>query len=330
MGDTSTPQIDHRHSLYLQPSDTLGAILINIKLTCLENYGLWSRSMRLALLEKNKLGFTKGTCVKSLYKGELADLWKRCNDIALSWIRRCVSQEQLPSIVHVSNAAKVWAEFKERFEKSNLTRLYHLWTQVGTLTQGYPPDFKSKRKPMQGAGGFKTYTNNATVEGNNSAEGNSSTESQSQGHYITEEEYKQRVDLLNKSSAGDCKLNMAGTSHYITSCKEKLVDINILRSPESRKVQVPTGNRPQITDIGSAIILVGPRIKNVLHVIDFKFNLLSVSKLTKDLVCTVKFFPVLSFTRSYSGKVMGNGRKIDDLYILIGAIKPVVATTMIK
>lgn len=39
-------------------------------------------------------------------------------------------------IVYASNAAKVWAEFKERFGKSNLTRFYHLWTQIGTLTQG--------------------------------------------------------------------------------------------------------------------------------------------------------------------------------------------------
>jgi len=40
MGDTSTPQIDHRHPLYLQPFDTPGAVLIDIKLTGPENYGL--------------------------------------------------------------------------------------------------------------------------------------------------------------------------------------------------------------------------------------------------------------------------------------------------
>ncbi|XP_070039220.1 uncharacterized protein [Nicotiana tomentosiformis] len=301
--------------------------------------------MRLALLGKNKLGFVEGTCVKSLYRGELADLWEQCNAVVLSWIGRCVSQQQLPSIVYASNAAKVWAEFKERFGKSNLTRFYHLWTQIGTLIKqrlvqflvglnetyahvrcqilfkppvllvneayalviqeesqralgvmdmnkepltmlagrgqmmkgkrivGYPPNFKSKRKPMQdkGAGGFKTYANNTTVEGNNSVEGHSSTESQSQGHYFTEEEYKQLIDLLNKSSVGDCKVNMAGASHHITSCKEKLVDINKLGGQESRKLQ-----------------------------------------------------------GLYSGKVMGIGRETDGLYILRKAIKPVAATTVIK
>ncbi|OIT40373.1 hypothetical protein A4A49_65512, partial [Nicotiana attenuata] len=434
------PQIDHLHPLYLQPSNTPGAVLIDIKLTGPENYGLWSRSMRLALLGKNKLGFVEGTCVKSLYKEELADPWEQCNDM-------------------------------ERFGKSNLTRFYHLWTQIGALTQGtdsvttyltkmkdfwdeqdtllpgkgcnckesepffemfyqqhlvqflvglnetyahvrsqillktlvisvneayalviqeesqralgvmdmnkepltmlagrgqmmkgkmfgifcehcgykghqkencyrivgYPPDFKSKRKPMheKGAGGFKPYANNTTVEGSTSVEGHRSTEDQSQGHYFTEEEYKQLVDLLNKSSTADYKVNMAGivsmlssdclfewiidsgASHHITSCKEKLIDVNELGSQVSRKVQVPTGNKSQITDIGSAIILDGQRIKDFLHVPDFKFNLLSVSKLTKDLVCTVKFFPDFCLLQGlYSGKVMGIGRETDGLYIL--------------
>ncbi|OIT27510.1 hypothetical protein A4A49_65019, partial [Nicotiana attenuata] len=174
---------------------------------------------------------------------------------------------------------------------------------------GYPPDFKSKIKLMQGDGGFKTYANNATVEGNSSTEGSCSTESQSQGHFFTQEEYKQLVNLLNKSSTGDCKLNMAGiismlsndcvfqwiidsrASHHIISCNEKLVDINKLGNHKSRKMHVPTGNRSHITDIRNAIILEGQRIGNVQHVPDFKFNLFLVSKLTKDLVCTVKFFP---------------------------------------
>ncbi|XP_019248578.1 PREDICTED: uncharacterized protein LOC109227840 [Nicotiana attenuata] len=231
--------------------------------------------MRLALLGKDKLGFVEGTCVKRLYKGELADLWEQCNVIVLSWIGRCVSHELLPSIVYASNAAKqllvqilvglnetyahvrsqillktpvlsvneayalVIQEKNQRalgvmdMNKEPLTMLASRGQMMkgkrfGVVCEhcgykghqkencyrimGYPPNLKSKRKPMQekGAGGFKTYANNATVERNNSAEGHSSIESQSQGHYFTEDEYKQLVDMLNKSSAGDCKVNMAG------------------------------------------------------------------------------------------------------------------------
>ncbi|KAH0692112.1 hypothetical protein KY285_019209 [Solanum tuberosum] len=70
------PQTNHNHPLHLQASDAPGVALIPMKLTGPENYGVWSRSMRLALLVKNKLGFVDGTCAKSSYKGDLAVRWE--------------------------------------------------------------------------------------------------------------------------------------------------------------------------------------------------------------------------------------------------------------
>nr|XP_016513378.1 PREDICTED: uncharacterized protein LOC107830364 [Nicotiana tabacum] len=92
--------------------------------------------MRMALLVKNKLGFIEGTCLKSSYKGELANQWERCNVVVLSWIGCTVSAELQPSIIYASNAKTVRNEFKERFDKSNLTRFYLLWIQIGSLKQG--------------------------------------------------------------------------------------------------------------------------------------------------------------------------------------------------
>ena len=49
----------------------------------------------------------------------------------------------------------------------------------------------------------------------------------------------------------------------------------------------------------------------------FKFNLLSVSKLTKELNCCVSFFPTCSiFQDLSSGKVKGIGGIDDGLYVL--------------
>lgn len=69
---TQVSQINYTYLLFLHPSDTLEALLISLKLTGPENYTLWSRSMALALLGKNKLGLVDGSCPQSLYKGELA------------------------------------------------------------------------------------------------------------------------------------------------------------------------------------------------------------------------------------------------------------------
>ena len=58
-------------------------------------------------------------------------------------------------------------------------------------------------------------------------------------------------------------------------------------------------------------------IKNVLLIPDFKFNLLSVSKLTKDLNCVVSLFPdFVIFQDLYTGQVKGIAKENVSLYHL--------------
>ncbi|XP_070012657.1 uncharacterized protein [Nicotiana sylvestris] len=97
------PTIDHNHPLYLQPTDTPGSSLISLRLTGSDNYALWSRSMRIGLLGKSKLGFVDGL---------------------------------LSTVVYASNAHKVWEDLKERFDKVNGSRVLYLHREIHTLTQG--------------------------------------------------------------------------------------------------------------------------------------------------------------------------------------------------
>ncbi|KAG5572854.1 hypothetical protein H5410_062620 [Solanum commersonii] len=95
--------IDHHHPLYLQVFDSPG-------------------------LGKGKLGFVDGNCMKIKFRGKLEKLWKKCNTIVLSWL--------IPSVVCALNAKKVWDEFKECFDRSSLTRIYYLWTEITSLRHG--------------------------------------------------------------------------------------------------------------------------------------------------------------------------------------------------
>ncbi|XP_075076649.1 uncharacterized protein LOC142163277 [Nicotiana tabacum] len=47
-----------------------------------------------------------------------------------------VAQELRKGIVYSSNAQKVWEAFKERFDKVNATKVYHMNREIGSLTQG--------------------------------------------------------------------------------------------------------------------------------------------------------------------------------------------------
>lgn len=67
--------VHHNHPFYIHPSDTQGVVLISIQLRGYENYSLWSRSMKIVLHGKNKLGFVLGTRRKELYDPSLHELW---------------------------------------------------------------------------------------------------------------------------------------------------------------------------------------------------------------------------------------------------------------
>nr|XP_016514650.1 PREDICTED: uncharacterized protein LOC107831402 [Nicotiana tabacum] len=136
---TSVPApvvIDHNHPLYLHPSDAPGSLSVGIQLIGMENYTLWDRAMRVALLGRNKLGFIDGIITRDTFGPSLGHQWDRCNAIVVSWLTGNVSKELLSRILFRSNALLVWKELQERFNKVNGSRLYSLHKEIFTLTQG--------------------------------------------------------------------------------------------------------------------------------------------------------------------------------------------------
>ncbi|XP_019235724.1 PREDICTED: uncharacterized protein LOC109216049 [Nicotiana attenuata] len=70
------------HPLYLEPTDTSGISLISFQLTSTDNFSLWYRYMKIALLGRNKLGMVGGS-----------------------------------GIAYATNADTVWMDLQERFDK---------------------------------------------------------------------------------------------------------------------------------------------------------------------------------------------------------------------
>ncbi|KAK8624288.1 hypothetical protein V6N13_065636 [Hibiscus sabdariffa] len=114
---TDTSTIDFNHPLYLHPSDMPGVVLVSHHLTGIDTYNVWYRSMRIALLAKNKLGIIDGTCKKETYGEQFSSQWEQCNAFVLSWILNTVSSELSAGIVFASSIAQVWKDLKERFDK---------------------------------------------------------------------------------------------------------------------------------------------------------------------------------------------------------------------
>ncbi|KAM3198979.1 hypothetical protein P3L10_034131 [Capsicum annuum] len=119
--------------LFLQSSDVSGVNLAHYVLTGMENYILWSKSMRAALLGKNKIGFLDGTCKNEMYEGQMACWWELVNAIVLFWIMSSILKDLVNGIVYYSNAHKVWMDIKECFNKVNATKIYHVHRGIATL-----------------------------------------------------------------------------------------------------------------------------------------------------------------------------------------------------
>ncbi|XP_027774321.1 uncharacterized protein LOC114078024 [Solanum pennellii] len=103
-------KIDHGHPLFLSSSDVPGAVQVGIQLTGMENYTLWIDS------EKKQ--------------------WDRCNAMVLSWLMSNVSKDLVSGILFRSNAALVWSDLKERFDKD-------LWDEFDSIVP--PPSCNCDR-----------------------------------------------------------------------------------------------------------------------------------------------------------------------------------------
>lgn len=136
VSSAQSSSIDQSHPFFLHHSDNPGLILVNQPLTG-ENYPSWSRSMRMAISVKNKIGFIDGT-LKRPDESDQASLnsWIRNNNIVIAWILNCVSKEISGSIIFTDSAHEIWTDLQERFQQSNGPRIFQIRHEIMNLNQG--------------------------------------------------------------------------------------------------------------------------------------------------------------------------------------------------
>ncbi|XP_075643351.1 uncharacterized protein LOC142614677 [Castanea sativa] len=147
MASTSTSSSSSRSSsilddpsnpLYLHHEESPGAMLVYQPLVG-ENYPTWARSMRMALIAKNKLGFIDGTLTLSspmVKTPSTIQAWIRCNKMVASWILNSVSQEIATSIIYRDTAFEIWNNLKEIFLQGNGPRIFQLQKDIVGSIQG--------------------------------------------------------------------------------------------------------------------------------------------------------------------------------------------------
>lgn len=108
----------YNHSFYLYFFDVSGISLILVQLAGIENYAIWSCSMHITLLGRNKMKIIDGTLKKEKFREELWGQWEKVNIILLSWIMNIVSSNILNGIVYAYTS---WCVYKKK--NKGLTKL---------------------------------------------------------------------------------------------------------------------------------------------------------------------------------------------------------------
>ena len=91
----------------------------------------------------------------------------------------------------------------------------------------------------------------------------------------------------------------------------------VCKVDKPKKVHLPNVNVTLVEFIGSSVLPNNDVITGVFQVSQFQFNLLSVSKLTKELHCSSTFFPNFCIFQDISnGRVKIIGKENGGLYIL--------------
>ena len=82
------------------------------------------------------------------------------------------------------------------------------------------------------------------------------------------------------------------------------------------KVRIADGSFASIAGKGSVVLSDSITLQSVLHVPKLTCNLLSISKLTRDLNCAANFLPTSCvFQDLCSGKMIGSTKEVDHLYL---------------
>lgn len=101
------------------------------------------------------------------------------------------------------------------------------------------------------------------------------------------DEIKPEANMAGNGS--DAFIVDSGCTEYITHLLNLL--LNKKRTPNETPVIIPNGSAIPVEGRGELSLPGGVKLKGAFYIPNFKYNLLSVSRLCKDLKCDVTFFP---------------------------------------
>ncbi|GJU58551.1 hypothetical protein Tco_1236317 [Tanacetum coccineum] len=119
--------------LHIATSDHPGMMLTNTLFNG-GNFLGWSRTIKMALGAKLKLGFIDGSSPKHVVIHNDYQRWVRCDYMVTCWILNSMVVELSESFLYSQCASDLWKELEKRYGQSNGPLIYHVEKELSKVS----------------------------------------------------------------------------------------------------------------------------------------------------------------------------------------------------
>ena len=253
------------------------------------NYLSWSRSAALSLKGRGRLEYVNGKLVPPSMEDPDFDKWDKINSVVMNWLIYSMIPEIGEEFLGLTTAKEIWDTVANTYSKrGNIAQVYDFQQSVDHLLQGELSQ-------------LNTSTNTSSSfahSGNFASSGNLATSVSAFSSHT-------QLPWIIDSGASD---HMTGQPSVFSSYK-----------PYSGhdKVKIADGTFSSVSGKGLVHATSSLPLSTVLHVPSFSTNLLSISRITRDLNCSVTFFPSYCvFQDLLTKQKIGSGSEKNGLYFL--------------
>ncbi|XP_074318043.1 uncharacterized protein LOC141654827 [Silene latifolia] len=133
---TANAILESSEPLYLHPAESSHPIVVDTKLSGIDNYYEWKRQMEIEISIKRKLGMLTGVVKKPTNDPLREAAWTTCNSQLIAWMLHNMEPQIKRSVMYSNTAKEIWDYLQRQFSVSNGARKFRLNKKLYDLEQG--------------------------------------------------------------------------------------------------------------------------------------------------------------------------------------------------
>ncbi|KAK3041977.1 hypothetical protein RJ639_002285 [Escallonia herrerae] len=294
------------------------------------NYLQWSQSVFMFISGKGKENYLTGTIETPSKDDPNYKKWNSENHMVMSWLINTMNLEIGQNFMFYGTAKEIWENVKETCsDNENTSELFEIKDQefkilVSSALAAYGTNYKGcDNQPHKG----RPWCDHCRrprhikekywkIHGKPADWKPRKPQPENCGYVATTEEKPISEDVVFSKEQLELLQNMFNQAQI----NPPVIGSGTIAQKacsNNYKVRIADGSLSTVSGMGSIVISPSITLDYVLLVPSLSCNLLSISKLTKDLKCVANFFPThCIFQDQDSGKMIGNAKECAGLYLL--------------